>query len=118
MTTYSPSRWMTLIVIALLVVMTPAFAQKKKKESPAPAPAQVESRGPQKMGMSIKDVLVSLQGQQTNIGLLVKVTGDYVTFEAEGDTLIYPLSAIQVVKFLKTEENEPRKIDIKFLSKD
>ena len=70
------------------------------------------------MGNTIKEILVSLQGQQTNLGLLSKVTGDYVVFEADGDTLMYPLSTVQVVKFLKGDEGEPRKIEIRFLSKD
>jgi hypothetical protein len=48
----------------------------------------------------------------------VKVAGDYVVFASEGDTLMYPLSTVQVVKFLKVEEGEARKIEIKFLSKD
>jgi hypothetical protein len=41
-----------------------------------------------------------------------------VVFEADGDTLMYPLSTVQVVKFLKGDEGEPRKIEIRFLSKD
>ena len=119
MTTYAPSRWMMLLVTALLIVTTPAFAQKKKKETPSPAPAaQAEPRPGQKMGNTIKEILVSLQGQQTNHGLLTKVTGDYVVFEADGDTLMYPLSTVQVVKFLKADEGESRKIEIRFLSKD
>lgn len=119
MTTYLPSRWMTLLLTAFLIVLTPAFGQKKKKETPPPPPAaQTETRPPQKMGNNIKDVLVSIQGQQTNIGVLVKVAGDYVVFGNDGDTLMYPLSTVQLVKFLKTEEGEPRKIEIRFLSKD
>jgi hypothetical protein len=119
MTTYSPSRWMTILLFALLIVMAPAFGQKKKKETPPPPPAaQTETRAPQKLGNNIKDLLISIQGQQTNIGVLVKVAGDYVVFTADGDTLMYPLSTVQVVKFLKTEEGEPRKIEIRFLSKD
>jgi hypothetical protein len=70
------------------------------------------------MGGTIRDILVSIQGQQTNLGLLTKITGDYVVFESEGDTLMYPLSTLQVVKFLKVEEGEARKIEIRFLSKD
>ena len=119
MTTYPLSRWMTLLLAALLIVLTPAYAQKKKKDTPPPPPtAQPETRPPQKLGNNIRDILVSIQGQQTNIGVLVKVAGDYVVFASEGDTLMYPLSTVQVVKFLKVEEGEARKIEIKFLSKD
>ena len=110
---------MTLVLAALLIVLTPAYAQKKKKDTPPPSPtAQPETRPPQKLGNNIRDILVSIQGQQTNIGVLVKVAGDYVVFASEGDTLMYPLSTVQVVKFLKVEEGEARKIEIKFLSKD
>ena len=80
--------------------------------------AQPETRPPQKLASNIRDILVSIQGQQTNIGVLVKVAGDYVVFESEGDTLMYPLCTVQVVKFMKVEEGEARKIEIKFLSKD
>lgn len=119
MTPYPHSRWMTLLLAALLIVLAPASAQKKKKDTPPPPPAaQTETRPPQKMGNNIRDILVSIQGQQTNVGVLVKVAGDYVVFESEGDTLMYPLSTVQVVKFLKTEEGEAKKIEIKFLSKD
>jgi hypothetical protein len=31
---------------------------------------------------------------------------------------MYPLCTVQVVKFMKVEEGEARKIEIKFLSKD
>jgi hypothetical protein len=110
---------MTLLLAALLIVLTPAYAQKKKKDTPPPPPtAQPETRPPQKLGNNIRDILVSIQGQQTNIGVLVKVAGDYVVFESEGDTLMYPLCTVQVVKFMKVEEGEARKIEIKFLSKD
>ena len=66
----------------------------------------------------MRDILLSLQGQQTNLGILSKISGDYVVFESEGDTLMYPIMTLQVVKFLKTDEGEPRKIEIRFLSKD
>lgn len=120
MTPSAPSRWIMLLVSAVLIVMTPAFAQKKKKDVPPPPPAtQVEpSRQSQKTGGTIREILASLHGQQTNLGVLSKVAGDFVVFEADGDTLMYPISTVQVVKFLKTEEGEPRKIEIRFLSKD
>ena len=92
--------------------------EKERHTSSTPPTAQPETRPPQKMGYNIRDILVSIQGQQTNIGVLVKVAGDYVVFASEGDTLMYPLSTVQVVKFLKVEEGEARKIEIKFLSKD
>jgi len=117
MTAYARSRWITLLVAALLIGLTPAFGQGKKKDAPPPPSAQSESHPSQKT-VSIKDILVSLQGQQTNLGVLSKITSDFVIFESEGDTLMYPLSAVQVVKFLKTEEGEPRKIEIRFMSKD
>ncbi len=123
MTAYAPSRFMFLLVTALLVVLTPAFAQKKKKDTPPPPPAvqsepRPEPRPVPKSGGTMRDILISLQGQQTNLGILTKITGDYVVFETEGDTLMYPLTTLQVVKFLKTDEGEPRKVEIRFLSKD
>jgi hypothetical protein len=117
MTARGPAHLTLLFVTALLIILTPAFGQKKKKDSPPPAP-QAEVRPTPKTGSTIRDILVSIQGQQTNLGHLTKITGDYVVFESEGDTLMYPLSALQVVKFLKVDEGEARKIEIRFLSKD
>ena len=88
--------------------LNPAVAQKKKQDTAT----QVKS------GATIREVLQKLQGQMTNLGTLTKLAGDYVVFENEGDTLMYPLSALQVVKFLKAEEGESRKTEIKFLARD
>jgi len=118
MTTSAHSRLAVLLVTAVLFSLTPALGQKKKT-TPAPAPAaQSETHPSQKSAGTIRDILMSLQGQHTNLGVLSKITGDYVVFESEGDTLMYPLLTLQVVKFLKVDEGDPRKIEIRFLSKD
>jgi hypothetical protein len=101
---------MLLGLLMLAGSVNPANAQKKKQD--AAAQMQVKS------GATIREVLQKLQGQMTNLGTLTKLQGDYVVFENEGDTLMYPLSALQVVKFLKAEEGEARKIEIKFLARD
>ena len=93
----------------------PAVAQKKKKD---PSAVAASPQVPLKPGGTIREVLQKIQGQMTNLGTLTRITGDYVVFENEGDTLMYPLSVLQVVKFLKAEEGEPRKIEIKFLARD
>ena len=119
MSSRAPFHLMFLLVTAVLIVLAPAFGQKKKKETPPPAPTvATETRQPQKTGGTIREILVSLQGQQTNLGMLTKVSGDFVVFETEGDTLMYPLTTLQVVKFLKVDEGDPRKVEIRFLSKD
>jgi len=112
-----------LVFVLMLATLSPAVAQKKKKDSPAAAvqqtaPAESPSHQAAKIGGTIHEVLVKLQGQQTNLGVLSKVVGDYVMFDNEGDTLIYPISALQVVKLLKAEEGEQRKIEIRFFSRD
>jgi len=110
-----------IVGVVALGLLSPAYGQKKKKDSPPAAqPAepeqQVQPSG--KPAGTMRDVLVKLQGQSTNLGILTKVVGDYVVFVSEEDTLMYPLNALQVVKFLKPEEGEPRKIEIKFLARD
>ncbi|HMK38505.1 MAG TPA: hypothetical protein VK569_04135 [Bacteroidota bacterium] len=118
MKTPALSRFALLVATAVLIALTPALGQKKKA-APAPAPAaQSETHPSQKPAGTIRDILTSLQGQHTNLGVLSKITGDYVVFESEGDTLMYPLLTLQVVKFLKVDEGDPRKIEIRFLSKD
>ena len=105
-----------LILIAALAlpaeVPSSLLAQKKKA-----APEQTVRPAVQS-GTTIREVLVKLQGQPTNLGTLVRVSGEVVEFENEGDTLIYPLSAVQCVKFLKADEGEARKVEIKFIARD
>lgn len=117
--------FMTLLVLAGFVLLGAAppvtQAQKKKKDvapSAQPAVAEQTPRGTGRAGSTIREVLMKLQGQKTNIGVVVRVTGDIVEFENEGDTLIYPLSAVQLVKFQKADEGEAGKIEIKFLARD
>jgi hypothetical protein len=97
----------------LIASPSPAEAQKKSKDVTA-----TSQPAPGKGGGSLREVLVKLQGQQTNIGVLTKVAGDYLIFENEGDTLMFPISTVQVVKMLKVEEGEGRKIEIHFLARD
>jgi len=117
MHTMTHVRWLAALCVAVLILMAPAYAQKRKP-APAPSAPAGEQHTQSKTTASIRDIIVSLQGQQTNLGLLTRVTGDYVVFESEGDTLMYPLGALQVVKFLKTEEGEGRKVEVRFFSKD
>jgi len=109
-----------LAALLFVFVQSPAFGQKKKKDVPAVAatPAEMQSHG-QKGNATIREVLTKLQGQQTNLGILTRVSGDFVTFDNEGDTLMYPLNALQHIRLAKPEEEgESRKIEIRFLSKD
>jgi len=118
MNTLTHARWMAALVAVVLLVLAPVYAQKKKAAPAAPSAPVVEQHTQTRAPATIRDIVASLQGQQTNLGTLTKVTGDFVVFESEGDTLMYPLASLQVVKFLKTEEGEGRKIEIRFLSKD
>lgn len=107
-----------LLGLSLLAAsLSPAIAQKKKKD-PAPPPGVAAPQIPGKSSGTMREVLQKIQGQMTNLGTLTRVTGDYVVFENEGDTLMYPITVLQVVKFLKAEEGESRKIEIKFLARD
>ncbi|MEW6509537.1 MAG: hypothetical protein AB1428_01120 [Bacteroidota bacterium] len=101
------------IVGLLMALPTTAEAQKKSKDITA-----ASQQAPARSVGSLRDVLVKLQGQQTNIGVLTKVAGDYLIFENEGDTLMFPINTVQVVKLLKAEEGEGRKIEIRFLARD
>ena len=117
MTSSAHTRCIILFLAALVLALAPAFGQKKKAAPPS-AGAQTEVHTSQKAPGTMREILLSLQGQQTNLGILTKVSGDFVVFESEGDTLMYPLTTLQVVKFLKVDEGDPRKVEIRFLSKD
>jgi hypothetical protein len=105
---------LALLLIAALALPAPTLMAQKKKT----APATEQARSVVQSGTTIRDILVKLQGQTTNLGILVRVSGEVVEFENEGDTLIYPLNAVQCVKFLKAEEGEARKVEIKFFARD
>jgi hypothetical protein len=67
----------------------------------------------------MRDVLAGLQGKTTNLGTLTKLAGDYVVFDNDGDTVMYPLSALQSVRLAKPEEEGgERRVEIRFLNKD
>jgi len=117
MSSMSHLRFLAALLAVVLIVLAPAYAQKRKP-SPAPSAPAGEQHTQSRAPATIRDIVASLQGQQTNLGTLTRVTGDYVVFESEGDTLMYPLNALQVVKFLKTEEGESRRVEIRFMSKD
>jgi hypothetical protein len=117
--------FLSLLVLAgflLLAIGPPVTQAQKKRKDAAPAAqsavTEQSPRGTGHAGSTIREVLTKLQGQQTNIGVVVRVTGDIVEFENEGETLIYSLNAVQVVKFLKADEGETRKVEIKFLARD
>ena len=122
--TYRRMRICVLVATLFLFALPPAYGQKKKND-PTPSPSAVQSTTGDvplhygsKQGATIHEVLVKILGQHTNIGRLTKVTSDYLMFENDGDTLVYPINVVQSVKFMKVEEGEPRKIEIKFLIKD
>jgi hypothetical protein len=109
------------LVGAALFTVNTAEAQKKKKEAaPEAAVAQTVPQTAMKSpGNTIREVLSGLQGKATNLGTLTKLAGDYVVFDNEGDTIMYPLSALQSVRMLKAEEEGGEKrIEIRFLNKD
>jgi hypothetical protein len=107
---------LVVLLFTAVAALTPALAQKKA----TPHSVSISSAERHMPGTApgIREILVGLEGQETNLGTLIDVTGDYVVFHADADTLIYPLATLQVVKFLKPEEGDARKIEIRFLSKD
>jgi hypothetical protein len=116
-------KYLSFVLLAALLVtfaQSPAFGQKKKKDVPVVAPTQAEMQSHSSKGnATIREILTKLQGQQTNLGILTKVSGDFVTFDNDGDTLMYPLNALQHIRLAKPEEDgEARKIEIRFFSKD
>jgi len=100
-----------------------ALAQKSQKTQTA---AQKQS--------TLKDVLIQYQGKDTNLGKLVKVSGDYFTLEDEEgvQTLhplsvihtlkiaqtLHPLSVIHTLKIVKPEEGSTVVLEIRLVGKD
>ena len=85
-----------------------ALAQKSQKTQTA-APKQ----------STLKDVLIQYQGKDTNLGKLVKVSGDYFTLEdEEGVQTLHPLSVIHTLKIVKPEEGSTVVLEIRLVGKD
>jgi len=116
----------TMVLAALLIVWTAeGTAQQKKKTPPKseqtqketpPAPVATSS-SQAKSGGSMKDALAKHYGEKTNLGILLKVEGDYFVVEEDGISTLYPFSAIASIRFPKIEEDEedPVKVEIKLL---
>lgn len=72
----------------------------------------------QKQASTIKDVLTGYVGEKTNLGTIKRVAGDYVVIEEENVTGMFPLNAIQAIRHIKGEGEEPTKIEIKLVARD
>jgi hypothetical protein len=106
---------LVLVLIAASVFTVDTASAQKKKSTPAAVQSQ---KAPRAAGM-IREVLAGLQGKSTNLGTLTKLAGDYVVFDNDGDTVYYPLSALQSVKVMKPEEEGGEsRIEIRFLNRD
>jgi len=106
---------------ASVLTVDSALAQKKKKEAAAPEAAVIQTvpQTAMKAGGTLRDVLNSIVGKSTNLGTLTKLAADYVVFDSDGETAVYPLSALQSVKMRKPEEDGGEMhIEIRFLNKD
>jgi len=106
----SPRLLTVVLVLSFLasVGTMDALAQKSQKTQTA-APKQ----------STLKDVLIQYQGKDTNLGKLVKVSGDYFTLEdEEGVQTLHPLSAIHTLKMVKPEEGSTVVLEIRLVGKD
>lgn len=115
-----------MVLGALLIGWTAeGTAQQKKKTTPKTTQTQPEKTPPPattstpqaKTGNTIKDALAKHLGEKTNLGILAKVEGDYFVVEEDGESMLYPFSAIASVKFPKIDEEDedPVKVEIKLL---
>lgn len=103
---------MIVVLVALLglvaVGSTSALAQKSQKTQTAPA-----------RQTTLKEVLAQYQGKDTNLGKLVKLSGDYFTVEnAEGEQSMHPYSVIHTLKVVKPEEGSTIVLEIILVDKD
>ncbi len=78
----------------------------------------VTAQKSQKQISQFKELLTSYQGHQTSLGTLKKVSGDYVTFEQEQGTSMYPIGVIQCIRLAKDEETGATAIEIRVLAKE
>jgi len=89
------------LVVVLLFVAQTGTAQKSQKQP-----------------STLKDVLTGYVGEKTNLGTIKKIAGDYIIIEDENVTGMFPLIAIQAVRQIRGEGEEPTKIEIKLVARD
>jgi hypothetical protein len=136
---------LTLACFLLMAWSVPAEAQKKAKpktqqkepakQTPKEQPKEVqkvddeeivEEEPPVAVASAVSttlpakfnDFLKQQVGQQTNLGMLKKFSGDYLVFEEETTTTLVPLTSVQSAKLVKDEENAPPQLEIKLISRD
>jgi len=66
----------------------------------------------------MKDLMLQYVGKATSLGTLKKVEGDYFVLEDDGDTVMYPLSALHTIRLVKYEETGETRIEIRLIAKD
>lgn len=121
------SRFLTALLAAVMLILlmstTDTFAQKKKTAPTKSGAATVQTppaapQSTQKMGNTLRDLLVKYKGELTTLGVLTQVEADYFVVEEDGTSVIHPYFTIASIKMVKPEEErdeeEPApKLDIR-----
>lgn len=126
-----------LLVLAMMLIASPAEAQKKKAKPKAPVTQQKEPASdstaeeeavappelpnpPAAVG-GLVEVLKKYQTQKTNLGILKKVTGDYIEVDDDGTIITVPMRSIHSLRQVPDRDNEDKaiiRLEIKLYAKD
>lgn len=110
MTTQRGAAVLLALVIAVLLAVPEATAQKTQKvEKPKPVQASQST---------IREVLVKYEGKATSLGTLTRVAGDYFVVEQEGVSSMHPFFSIHTLRVLKDEEAGTEVLEILLMAKD
>jgi hypothetical protein len=108
-----PNRFVAAAGAVLMVIMlaaAPAAAQKGQKgEKSKPVPVQTAP-------LTVKELLKKYEGKSTSLGILKQVAGDYIVIDNDGTTVIYPLTSIHALRFVKDEEAGTETLEIRLVA--
>lgn len=134
---------LTLLAFLLVATTVTADAQKKKaKAPPKPKQEQVQEQEQEQVKVkekeqaeteaepaqqaaqaapttnTFKELLKQQVGRKTNMGVLKKIAGDYMIFEDDNVTTMYPLYSVQSIRLVKDDEATPARVEIHVFSRD
>jgi len=103
---FAGNRVLPWILVAVLVVVLVAVVQTGSAQKS------------QKQPSTMKEVLTGYVGEKTNLGTIKRIAGDYIVIEDGNITGMFPLTAIQAVRHIKGEGEEPTVVEIKLVARD
>ncbi len=96
--------WMLVGILSLALVALVVGTGSAQKASKQPT--------------TVREVLAGLDGSDSNLGKIKRVTSEFVMIQDENTQRFIPFDSIQEIRLLKENASEPAKIEIRLIAKD